>query len=134
MDELDIKIAGDQKNFLPGEEIELELSWYLEKPADRMELRFVWNTVGKGDTDIGIAKVVPFDMPSQSHRTVTRVTLPVAPYTFSGQLISLMWGVELVSIPSSQSTRRPLVIAPEGREVMIQKTPDGIEESASGDW
>ena len=129
MNELDINIAGGQKEFLPGEEIELELSWNLDHIADRVELRFVWNTSGKGDTDIGVAKVVPFDMPSQSHRTVTHVTLPIAPYTFSGRLISLMWGIELVAIPSGKSTRKAITIAPDGREVMIQNTSDGMENS-----
>lgn len=128
MNELMIDIANGQTNFLPGEEIDVTLSWNLELPPDRIEVRLVWNTSGKGDTDIGIAQVIPFDMPSQSDRRVTAIQLPTAPYSFSGKLVSLMWGIELVALPSGESYRKNVTIAPEGNEVRLQRNPVGLTD------
>ena len=46
-------------------------------------------------------------------------TLPVQPWSFSGRLISLVWGIEVVDAASQRSARVEFVAAPEGREIHL---------------
>ena len=118
---LQIDVATHE--FEPGAEVDLELRWELEEPPEAIELRIVWNTAGKGDTDFRVAAVQRFDHPSAIEACRETVTLPHSPYSFSGTLVSLMWALELVALPQEDSTRTEIVIAPGGREVTLQALP-----------
>ena len=119
MSRLQVDTVGDQTEFEPGAEIDVYLEWELDTSPDVIELRTVWNTSGKGDTDVGVVATQRFDLPSPQESRQTTITLPIGPYSFSGKLISLMWGLELVALPGCESTRREITIAPGGREVAI---------------
>jgi hypothetical protein len=45
--------------------------------------------------------------------------LPLAPYSFSGKLISLIWGLELVLEPSQETARFEFTLSPTGEEIML---------------
>lgn len=119
MNTLQVDLPGDRTSFEPGEEVELTLSWELEEAPESVELRLVWSTSGKGTTDLAVVQRVPFEFPSTQETRRTSVTLPGSPYSFSGKLISLLWAFELIAFPSEDSTRREIVIAPEGTEVRL---------------
>lgn len=120
MSQLEIEFPADRTNFEPQEEIDLDLSWELDEAPDSLELRLVWNTAGKGTTDLGVVHTIPVTSTDSAGRHPVRVTLPAAPYSFSGQLISLIWAFELVAFPSKASTRREITIGPGGHEVLLQ--------------
>ncbi|MCA9025429.1 MAG: hypothetical protein KDA86_09480 [Planctomycetaceae bacterium] len=120
MNRLEIEFPRERNTFEPGEEIDLTVSWELEEAPERIELRLVWNTSGKGTTDLEIVQAVPFEFPSPFETRQTRMTLPGSPYSFSGKLITLQWGLELIAFPSEESTRREIVIAPSGTEVRLK--------------
>lgn len=119
MSNLSISIPDGPATFEPGSEIEVDLSWNLNGDPDRLEFRLVWNTEGKGDTDLKVAKSITIDAPSQRGSKTLVIILPWGPYSFSGKLISLQWGFELIAFPSNESTREEFTLAPEGREVRI---------------
>jgi hypothetical protein len=121
MSQLAIHLDDDRTAFEPGETIPASLDWSLSDPPDAIELRVVWNTVGKGTTDIGIEHVVTIDSPNLSESRRVDVPLPHAPYSFSGKLVSLVWALELVALPSGESTRQEITIAPGGGEVRLQR-------------
>lgn len=125
MSRLQVDTVGDHTEFEPGAQIEVYLEWDLDNSPDAVELRTVWNTTGKGDTDVGVVSTQRFDYPSPQESRQTTITLPIGPYSFSGKLISLMWALELVALPGGKSTRKEITIAPGGREVMI--TPRILE-------
>lgn len=125
MSRLQIDTVNDRTEFEPGAEITVFLKWDLHQSPDAVELRTVWNTAGKGDTDVGVVSTQRFDSPSQRESRQTTITLPVGPYSFSGKLISLVWALELVALPGGESARFEITIAPGGREVMI--TPRILE-------
>lgn len=114
--------------FRPGEMVEVEVGWELAQVPQRVELRVVWNTSGKGTQDVGVAETVTLDDPANSERRRVTVQLPNAPYSYSGRLLSIVWAFELVVTPwtsgamfasaSDRSTRTEIVIGPEGREVL----------------
>jgi hypothetical protein len=119
MSSLHIDTAEQRTAFEPGAEIEVYLEWDLDEPAEAVELRLVWNTSGKGTTDIAVADTVRFDAPSQRESRQATLTLPTSPYSFSGTLVSLIWALELVALPGGESARQEITIGPGGEEVVI---------------
>ncbi|MBS0205745.1 MAG: hypothetical protein JSS49_22820 [Planctomycetes bacterium] len=118
MSELAIHL-DDRTAFEPGETISVLIDWSLQIQPDAIELRAVWNTAGKGTTDVGIEQTLRIDSPNLSDSRRVSFTLPAAPYSFSGTLISLVWALELVALPSGVSCRQEITIAPDSSEIEL---------------
>ena len=132
MSQLAIQLADDRTGFEPGETIPASIEWSLPEPPESIELRVVWNTVGKGTTDIGIEQTITIDSPNQSDSRRIDVPLPRAPYSFSGKLVSLVWALELVALPSGESSRTEITIAPGGSEVELRRSAESSEQADTG--
>ena len=118
MSQLAIRLDG-RTAFEPGETISVELEWSLPSSVEAIELRAVWNTVGKGTKDVGNEHLLTIDSPNPSESRRINVALPAAPYSFSGTLISLVWALELVVLPSGAACRQEITIAPHGAEIEL---------------
>lgn len=121
MNRLSIKPADGRTTFEPAETISVDAEWELDSEPEAFELRVVWNTTGKGDTDIGVEKAIPIDSPGRAESRRFDVQLPPAPYSFSGRYVSLIWALELVAQPSDESARAEITIAPGRREVLLHR-------------
>lgn len=119
MEWMTIEIQDGANAFLPGEMVAGTASWQLDRPAETAELRLFWYTQGKGDQDVGVVSAVPFANPGLQDRRIFRVRLPEGPYSFSGQLISLVWALELVMEPGSRASRTEITVSPTRREILI---------------
>ncbi len=119
MSELHVVTSDNRTEFLPGALIEGRVSWQLDKPAEAIEVRLFWYTRGKGTEDVNVVDMVRFDQPSQSDDRSFRFTLPEAPYSFSGKLISLIWALEVVALPSKEVARLDITLSPTGREIVL---------------
>ncbi|QDU36928.1 hypothetical protein Mal4_12290 [Maioricimonas rarisocia] len=122
MNSISIETAAGQTHFAPGAEIDVYLDWQLDEDPAALEVRVVWHTAGKGDMDLGVAHTVRLDHPTASGNRQMTITLPRAPYSFSGRLVSLMWGLECVALPDGTSARKEIMIAPQGDEVRLPQT------------
>jgi hypothetical protein len=121
MRKLNIHLENDRKAFEPGETIRVMLEWSLPEEPKKLELRVVWSTVGKGTADVGVEHTTVIDSPRQEDSREMELTLPMAPYSFSGTLISLVWALELVVLPSLESRRVEITIAPEASEIILER-------------
>lgn len=121
MNNLQISLPSGTTAFEPGTEIEVDVEWSCDQILDALQLRLVWSTAGKGDLDIKVAKTVQIRHPDQSGAQRLMIVLPWGPYSFSGKLISILWGLELIAFPSEASTRTEITIAPGGKEVRLQE-------------
>ncbi len=124
MNSLAIQTCDGRTTFAPAETIAVDVQWELADEPESLELRLVWNTSGKGQTDIGVEKVIPLDAPGMSGSRRLEVDLPAAPYSFSGKLVSLIWALELVAKPSEDSCRTEITIAPGQCEVLLYREPN----------
>jgi len=117
-DQLELRFPDGRTAFLPGESIDVDVQWQLSDPAIEVELRLVWSTAGRGTRNLEVVgrRTVGAGSTGQSRQ---KLRLPETPYSFSGQLISLLWGLELVVDEGRISTRAEIVIAPERREVRL---------------
>ncbi|MCG8584063.1 MAG: hypothetical protein MI757_05065 [Pirellulales bacterium] len=114
-----ISTTSGRTAFEPGESVEVNVEWLFEQQPESVELRLVWYTRGKGDTDISVVERVPFEFPSTSEKRTVELQLPMAPYSFSGKLISLCWSIELVADDGDASERLDITMAPGAREVTL---------------
>lgn len=128
MNTLKLETLDNQTAFTPGSPVAGVASWEFDKAPTAIEVRLFWFTQGKGDRDVRIVDRVRFDAPAPTDAQPFAFTLPHAPYSFSGKLISLQWAVELVAVPSEDATRLDIVLSPTGQEIELQ-TP-AAEESA----
>ena len=126
---ISIRLENDQKACQPGDTIAGTVSWKnLHKPPERVEVRLIWFTRGKGDLDVGIHSIRTFAQPADSGQEAFQFVAPDEPYSFSGKLISLVWAVEAIAFPSQEADHVDLVIAPEGREILLHR--DASESTA----
>jgi hypothetical protein len=117
--ELKIVLADNRRSFRPGETLQGVAVWRLDEPPKSIELRLFWFTRGKGTEDVGVVNKVRFDAPQLTEGRDFSFTLPAGPFSFSGELISLVWALELVVEPGDCSTRVELVISPSGEEILL---------------
>ncbi len=124
MNSLRIETLDGGTCYGPREEVAGKAWWSLEQPPDTLELRLFWYTQGKGTQDVGIVETVRFDHPAREERRDFRVTLPEAPFSCSGKLLSICWALELVALPSGQTGRLELTMAPDGKEIALPDAPE----------
>ena len=105
--------------FKPGESLNGQASWYLEKEPNAARIRLFWYTVGKGTEDSQVEEEVVFDHPRQQDNRFFSFRLPIAPYSFSGTLISLKWGVELDIKGHDEVCTREFVLSPFEKEITL---------------
>jgi len=129
---LKIRTPGDVYAFEPGTEVAVEIEWQLDEPADSLELRLVCNTAGKGDQDLEIAQTWEFPGPTTRGSETVTMSLPDAPYSFSGKFVSCIWAWELIAFPSDDSQRIEFTLAPDGKEIEL-KTVDKAAQFLGAD-
>jgi hypothetical protein len=122
MSRLAIEISEDKKVFAPGETIKGTVKWQMDENPASLELSLFWYTAGKGTQDVGVVNSLKFDNPGSFGKKDFRFVLPNGPYSFSGKLISLIWALELTSIPSSQTERIEITVSPSGSEILLNQT------------
>ncbi len=126
MGELRVDLDGERTVFRPGERIRGTASWRLDEPPEEFELRLFWFTEGKGDQDVGVVETQALGAAGTFGELEFDFTAPEAPLSFSGQLITLIWAVELVANPGGLAGRRNLVIAYGDREIDIRADPPEV--------
>lgn len=127
-----LEIDGGQRVFAPGDEVAGKASWHLEEAPESVEVRLYWETQGKGDRDVDVVasestgggeREGSFQRLAGDGELPFRFRLPEGPYSFSGKLISLLWGVELVAEPGGALGQVEIVVSPIGAEIHLGK-PD----------
>ena len=118
-----LELADGKTKYLPGETVEGLAFWDLPAAPTTMEVRLYWRTQGKGTVDLELVRTVRFDRPMPQDRRPFRLEVPAAPYSVSGKLISIVWGVELISEPAGEAANIDVVISPTGEEVRLDRPP-----------
>jgi hypothetical protein len=116
---MSLTVTLERSVFEPGEEVPGHVSWDLEDRPEAVVVRLCWRTSGRGTTDVRVVDEKRWvGPPAESYRPF-QLRLPREPFSFSGQLISLTWTVEVVVEPSDASAHQDLVMAPGGREIVL---------------
>ncbi len=113
--ELDNREAG----FKPGEKLSGVAEWKIPSLLSPLELKVLWFTRGKGSLDTRVVAWKRFSKPEISGREKFCFILPSGPYTFSGKLISLVWGIEIVQLNTPVFFRKEFVLSPDRTELLL---------------
>ena len=116
---LKIEINDSETAFRPGERLAGRASWRLEKTPRAARARLFWRTMGKGTEDVQIEDDAVFESPMENDSRSFYFQLPPAPYSFSGRLISLIWGVELDIKGVKESCSAEFVLSPFETEISL---------------
>lgn len=117
MSPLTIDIDDMNTSFQPGQTVRGQAAWRLSKEPKKAVLRLLWYTAGKGTEDVGVVQAIEFDNPAMTDSRRYEFKLPEGPYSFSGQLISLIWSLELHI--GNQFVRQDITVSPGGREIKL---------------
>jgi len=121
MSRLQLELADGKTKYRPGEAVEGVAFWELDGPPKSIEIRLFWRTQGKGTVDVGVVQSLPHSGSGPRDRRPFRFVLPPGPYSVSGTLISIVWGVEIVTEPSADSASVEITVSPTGEEIRLQK-------------
>ena len=118
---LTLTIDRTPASFRPGERLEGSASWQDAEKIRSAVVRLFWTTSGKGTTDTAIVMAQDLADPQGNDTRRFSFVLPAGPPGFSGSLITLSWGVELVIEPGEKSLHREFMFGPEGQELHLPK-------------
>jgi hypothetical protein len=127
MSTLRLNFAEGRKAWRPGEEIVGTATWQLDKQPRSVEVRICWRTEGKGSEDGDVAVTIPFESPQTMETREFRFAAPREPHSFSGQILSVVWSVEIEVQPGGDIERSDIVIGPGAQKILLGK----VDESPS---
>lgn len=122
MNSISVETSDGRTAFEPAEEISVDVGWDFDEAPEAIELRLVWNTSGKGTTDVEVAGAERIEEPLGRNSRRLAVVLPRSPYSFSGKLVSIVWALEAVALPQKTSSRFEIIVAPNKAEVVVSLT------------
>lgn len=117
--------------FCPGEKIELTVHWQEIGQGIAIDARLIWYTSGKGTRDYRIVQRQLIAHPQQQGSQQIQFVAPNWPLSFSGQLISLHWAIEIVELPSEEAQQIEIVIGPQGEETLLPQLDEAAQSSNS---
>jgi len=100
-----LRIRILRTRFQPGEVVDGSVEWQLPAAPKKLALRLFWYTAGQGFGDVQISGAVQFESPGASGHRPFRLQLPDTPHSYSGQLFSIHWALELVARPGEETSR-----------------------------
>jgi len=121
MSRMQLELADGKTKYRPGETLEGVAFWELDNLPRTLELRLFWRTQGKGTVDVEVVASQPVDSPGARDRRPFRFALPPGPYSVSGSLVSIVWGVEIVTEPSGDAASVEITLSPTGEEVRLKR-------------
>jgi hypothetical protein len=121
MNTLRIATDNDQTWFEPGSTVAGTVSWATDEEADAVELRLFWYTSGKGTEEVELVDRLRMAKPGRHGERNFSFRLPQRPYSFSGRLITLHWGLELVLEPTNELESLEILLGPRPVEVDISR-------------
>jgi len=116
---IQIQIDEERTSFRPRETITGTISWSLPVAPAQVTLELFWTTRGKGQVDSEVVQSVQIKQPAAAGEQSFELKIPDSPYSFSGKLVSLLWGVRLIIHPSQEQAQVNLTISPTGQEINL---------------
>lgn len=116
-----VQLNLDPTTLVPGQVVEGTAGWDLDDAPDQAVLRLFWYTEGRGTTDVGVVEDLQLPAGKTSCRGSFRFTIPELPFSFSGQLVSVKWAIELLLNGGKMAERLDLVVSPWVEQVKLSK-------------
>jgi len=117
---LELQMRGTE--FRPGETLEGVVCWNLADVPAGLTVRIRWTSGGRARpvTRVVSSQTLPATAPKGN--ASFQFTLPEAPYSFSGEHISLQWNVEAIAAlhgAEAGSSNRPFTLSSDGNTIRL---------------
>lgn len=128
---ISIHIDYDNKDYTPGDSIKGTVLWTPEsigkgkKPA---RISLFYKTSGRGTEEVHV--VAEETWAAEEIKGSFDFTLPQLPYSFSGKLISLTWGLEAVSASGNESIIYDISLTPNGEPITLEVIEDDVTKTS----
>lgn len=119
MNSIHLSFKGNKEFFRPKEQLWGRIYWMVERPPKSVEINLIFYTVGKGTEDVIIVDKTELQNLTTQEEREFAFKLPEGPYSFSGQLISVIWAVEAIIKPSGLSQRKDFLLSPMDKEILL---------------
>ena len=116
---ISVRLLDARTSFRPREAVEGSVSWSSTDPVRSVAVRLLWETKGEGEPDSEVVAEADFAEPGYASEKEFRLVLPAVPYSFAGNLVSLIWRVEAVLEPTAETASAEIVVSPSGREIRL---------------
>ncbi len=120
MSELNISLNAD--TYKPGATLSGHMQWSTDELMDEATFRLGWRTSGIGTEDIEIVEIWKEPVNATSGTIHFEHPLPVFPYSFSGELITLTWFLEASFDSINTSDVIDILITPQDAEIRLHAT------------
>jgi len=114
-----IQLDREDRAYVPGEPITGRVQWDLDQGSERVTVRLIWQTSGKGNRDTGVVNETQWDRVPLSGERAFDFPGVEGPYSFSGKLITVGWLIEAVAEPGEGYAEQSFSVSPTGSEVAI---------------
>lgn len=133
MSDLKITFAEGRNRFAPAATVSGRAEWTLDRPPKGVEIRLYWRTEGRGTEDVSVVERVTVERPAIREARDFRFTLPEGPHSFTGTLVSLRWGVEVIVSPKNLSARAEFSMGPGPGEAVLRRSGASSQEDPAAD-
>jgi hypothetical protein len=123
--EINLHIEIPQLAFDPGDAITGTIRWSVEKPPREVTLSLFWRTSGRGTEDSGVEVTQTWETDALAGKEAFSVQLPPSPYSFTGSLIALTWGLELSTKKGGDVTSLDLIMSPTCSDIELAQIDEG---------
>lgn len=119
-----IRLDRPEAAFKPGDVISGQVTWEKDSEGasdelEKVEVRMIWYTAGKGERDFDIVANWPVVSPQKSGNTQFKFVAPTRPYSFSGKLVSLIWAIEVIGFPNLEAEQVEFVMSHTATEIVL---------------
>ena len=115
-----LRIDLEEQGFEPGATVSGRVTWDAGRETpQKLLVSLLWHTEGKGTEDVEVIQQMTMANPGTGGYRDFNFRLPEFPWSFSGQLISLIWTIEASLEPKGEVQRADFVAAPGGIEVRL---------------
>ena len=129
--ETHLLIDVPKNTFQPTEIICGKILWAVPQPPKEVILTLGWATQGRGTVDEEIESELTWVTSELAGEEPFEFQLPASPYSFSGQLISLRWFLQLSTRKGKHMTDFDIVVSPNGAPVDLPHIHESRKKSFS---
>ncbi len=119
MNQQPLRISGLEAHYRPGSTVRGTVAWSLSKAPKSLAANLFWRTEGRGDSDLKVVATQEFPDAGPMGSKGFELKIPEGPFSFSGRLISLVWGIEVVVNNGKDSASGFFLVTPDEKEISI---------------
>ncbi len=121
MPEARIVLEGDRTAWRPHDRVRGEVFW---SNSTKARLELLWTTRGRGDVDTETIAAIEWTSPvGEAQAQPFTLELPAAPWSFSGELVTLIWRLRLLLDAGVEATT-DIIVSPTGAAVDLHAPSD----------